>query len=113
MGTDEDIEIGEKILMAITPFIINLHNQGLARKTIIKYMDNLWILGAQIINEINDHDDKKYRKLKPEKLVLEFIHADGGPLPRVLELKNETSVKSYDSTCKKLFEFIKNPKITH
>ena len=51
MGVDEDLEVGEKILSGITPFFQHLHQSGLSKKTIIKHLDNLWILGAQIIRD--------------------------------------------------------------
>jgi hypothetical protein len=108
MGTDEDIETGNKILVGITPFILHLHHSGLSKKSIVKHMDNLWILGSQIIREINYYDEKKYRKLNPQKLLLEYVTSEGGPLPSSIGLNNETSIKSYDSTCKKLYTFILN-----
>ena len=107
MGVDEDLEVGEKILSGITPFFQHLHQSGLSKKTIIKHLDNLWILGAQIIREINYYDDKKYKKLIPEKLLLEFISTEGGPLPSFISSNDETIIKSYDATCKKLYQFIK------
>lgn len=106
MGLDEDIEIGERILAGITPFILHLHKIGLSKKVIVKHMDNLWILGAQIIREMNYYGNKKYRMLNPEKLLLEFIGTEGGPLPSFIAINDTVIIKSYDSTCKKLYKFI-------
>lgn len=105
MGTDEDLGTGEKILNGITPFILHLHNLGLSKKTIVKHMDNLWVLGSQIISEMNYYDDTVYRKMKPNNLLLEFVSSEGGPFPSKMGL-NTNLIDSYDSTCKKLYKFL-------
>lgn len=108
MGTDEDLETGEKILIGITPFILQLHHLGLSKKTIVKHMDNLWILGSQIISEMNYYEDTVYRKMKPNKLLLEFVSSEGGPFPSSIGTNNPALIDAYDSTCKKLYKFLQN-----
>ena len=77
-------------------------------------MDNLWILGSEIIRAIQDN--RKQRKLLPQKLLLEYVSEDGGPVPKQWSAFDETEVaqiSSYDATCKKLYKFIIATKSTH
>ena len=44
-----DIAVGQQIVEALTPFLLELLDQGLARKTVSRHRDNLWVLGGEII----------------------------------------------------------------
>ena len=48
MGTKEDLEIGRSLLALFTPFIQNLIDEGLAKKTIKNHGSHLGILGREI-----------------------------------------------------------------
>jgi hypothetical protein len=93
-------EIVESVFIAFIEFIID---KGLARKTIKKHIDNLWLLGGEIIDRVNR--DEELKKLEPKLLVQEFIDDEGGPYLRHID--TEAEIKSFDSTCKKLFKFMK------
>lgn len=101
---EQDIECGKKIVESVfIPFLESIIDKGLTRRTIKKHIDNLWLLGGEIINRANREED--LRKLEPRLLVLEFIDDDGGPYSKHID--TETEMESFDSTCKKLFKFIK------
>ena len=71
-------------------------------------MVNLAILGSEIIRSLNDGDEK-FRKLKPEQLLLKYIDAEEGPLLHHLDPNDnvdEAHQKSFDATYCKLSKFI-------
>jgi hypothetical protein len=41
------------LLACFRPFIAHLASSNLSRKTIQKHVDNLWILGGEIIRDVN------------------------------------------------------------
>ena len=64
-------------------------------------MDNLWLLGGEIIRELNQ--TPPLRKLNVERLLKDRIHEDGGPL---IHNGSEEEQRSFDSTCRKLHRFL-------
>lgn len=111
MGFDKDIATGEAILQGILPFVAYLIERGLAKRTIKNHMNNLWLLGSEIIRGVHDH--KGHRKLSPEDLLLKYVTEDGGPWVHGWDPNDntdESSCKSYDSTCRQLFRFLKMAK---
>jgi len=100
-GQPEDIQYGDKIVSNFRPFIEDLILKDYKDKTVKKHIDNLWLLGGELIREINM--DPELRNKGALDLLLEFIGTDGGPYCRHLD--NDEELKSFDSTCKKLFKF--------
>jgi len=108
MVIDEDLIIGNNLLMLFTPFIETLINEELAVKTITNHMANLMLLGEEIIKHLND-DDENNRKLIPKKMLLEYIDEECGPLLHHWDPNDPTEeayLKSFDATCRKLYKFI-------
>lgn len=85
-----------------TPFLLDLLAQGLSRKTRNLHRDNLWLLGGEIIRDIND--TPKLRKRPVKELILDAIAGDEGPL--IHGGFSEQEQRSFDSTCKKLNRFL-------
>ena len=79
---------------------------GLSKKTIKKHVDNMWLLGGEIIRDVNENPS--LRKGTAQMLVLHVIHLDGGPL---IHNGWEDDQRSLDSTCRKFFRFLTQPKI--
>ena len=98
-----DIAIGQQIVRALKPFLIHLLDQGLARTTIHRHANNLWLLGAQIIRRRYDEDELSRRDAAGA--IGQLIGRDGGPLvwPRI----TDTAQDSLDITCRKLDRFIR------
>ena len=48
-----DRDIGKAIVTVLTPFIEQLIDQVLTKRTIKRHVDSLWALGGEIITEIN------------------------------------------------------------
>jgi hypothetical protein len=97
-----DRAMGKAIVTVLTPFIENLINQGLTKRTIKRHVDSLWALGGEIITDVNW--DESLRKQSAKNLVINAIDEEGGPLLRN-PLDPEDQIP-FDSTCKKLYKFL-------
>jgi hypothetical protein len=101
MGEEKDLPAGRKLVEYFTPFLLDLAASGLSKKTIQRHVDNLWLLGGEIIRDVNE--DHSLRKVTAEKLVGNVIHPDGGPL---IHNGWEDEQRSFDSTCRKFHRFL-------
>jgi hypothetical protein len=101
-GEERDVIAGEQIVAMFTPFLLDLLAQGLSRKTRNLHRDNLWLLGGEIIRDINE--TPKLRKRVVGELVREVVANDEGPL--IHGGFSEQEQRSFDSTCKKLNRFL-------
>ena len=101
-GEERDVIPGEQIVAVFTPFLLDLLAQGLTRKTRNLHRDNLWLLGGEIIRDIND--TPKLRKRPVGELIREAIANDEGPLIR--GCVNDIEQRLFDSTCRKLKRFL-------
>ena len=60
MGLEQDLPPGEQLLARLRPFIEHLASSTLSAKTIRRHVDNLWLLGGEIIRDL--HYDPSLRK---------------------------------------------------
>jgi hypothetical protein len=104
MGSEKDLPLGEALLACFRPFIGHLASSSLSRKTIQKHVDNLWLLGGEIIRDLNG--DPRLRKVAADRLLRDVVHGDGGPL---VHQDSEEAQQSFDSTCRKLHRFLGEP----
>jgi hypothetical protein len=104
MGLEKDLPPGEQLLACLRPFIEHLASSSLSPKTIRKHVDNLWMLGGEIIRDLNE--DPSLRKVATDRILTHVIHADGGPL---IHNGSEETQRSFDSTCRKLHRFLSEP----
>ena len=86
------------------PFLLHLAGSGLSKRTIQNHIDNMWLLGGEIIRDVNE--DPRKRKVSAEQLVRKVIHEDGGP-----PIHNgwEDEQRSFDATCRKFYRFLTQP----
>lgn len=101
-GEERDVIPGEQIEAVFVPFLLDLLAQGLSRKTRNLHRDNLWLLGGEIIRDIND--TPKLRKRSVQELICEAIANDEAPL--IHGGLSEQEQRSFDSTCKRLNRFL-------
>jgi hypothetical protein len=101
MGEEKDLAPGRKLVAYFTPFLLDLAASGLSKKTIQRHVDNLWLLGGEIIRDVNE--EPPLRKLSAERLVANAIHEYGGPL---IHNGWEDEQRSFDSTCRKFHRFL-------
>lgn len=101
MGLEEDRVYGEELLAAMRPFAEFLVESNLADKTVSSHLDNLWLLGGEIIREVstyNEYADPPQDKLR------DAVCGDGGPYCR--HLYTEADERAFDATCRKLHKFL-------
>jgi hypothetical protein len=101
MGEEKDLPPGRKLVEYFTPFLLDLAASGLSKKTIQGHVDNMWLLGGEIIRDVNE--EPRLRKAAAEQLVRKVIHEDGGPL---IHNGGEEDQRSFDSTCRKFHRFL-------
>jgi hypothetical protein len=104
MGLEKDLPPGEELVACLRPFIEHLASSSLSPKTIRRHLDNLWMLGGEIIRDLNY--DPSQRKMAADRLLRNVIHQDGGPL---VHNGSEEQQRSFDSTCRKLHRFLTQP----
>jgi hypothetical protein len=101
MGLEQDLPPGQKMVAYFRPFLQHLVHLNLTRKTIRKHVDNLWILGGEIIRDLNQ--TPSLRKVPVEDLVFDVLQ-DGGPL--LYHGDSEEQQRSFESTCRKFHRFL-------
>jgi hypothetical protein len=104
MGLEKDLPPGEELVACLRPFIEHLASSSLSPKTIRRHVGNLWMLGGEIIRDLNDTPSR--RKVAANKLLRDAVHTDGGPL---IYSGSEEEQRSFDSTCRKLHRFLSQP----
>ena len=105
MGLEKDLPPGEELVVCFRLFIEHLAASSLSPKTIRRHVDNLWLLGGEIIRDLNYNP--ALRKVAAQKLLRDVVGADGGPL---IYNGSEEEQRSLDSTCRKLYRFLNQPK---
>jgi len=99
---DVDLRYGEQLLEEFKPFVTYLVEvQKLSRSTVRRHLDHLFLLGGEIISQINI--DEQDRKLPPGRLLDSNLAQDGGPLCK--HVQDGSAQQQFDATCKKLYVF--------
>ena len=101
MGDDRDLVPGQKLVEYFTPFLLHLTASGLTKKTIQKHVDNLWILGGEIIRDLQE--TPKLRKKPVNEIVATSLQNDG---PLIYDCDSEEQQRSFGSTCRKLRRYL-------
>ena len=101
MGLEKDLPPGEALIVCFRPFIEHLASKGLAKTTIRQHVDNLWVLGGELIRDL--HETPSLRKVPIETLVFQVIQ-DGGPI--LYHNDSEEQERSFESTCSKFRKFL-------
>jgi hypothetical protein len=105
MGWEKDLPPGEKLVTCFRPFLEHLVCLDLSPKTIQNHVDNMWLLGGEIIRDLNE--TPSLRKKPIEQILSDVIDEDGGPL--IHGDASEEQQRSLDSTCRKLHRFLDQP----
>jgi hypothetical protein len=96
-----DIAVRQQLVELLTPFMLYLLDQGLAKATVSRHRDNLWTLDGELIRRRYDNDELARQDV--EDAIGQLIGRDGGPLmwPRITQAEQD----SLDATCRKLERF--------
>jgi hypothetical protein len=105
MGWEKDLPPGEKVVACFRPFLEHLVSSDLSPETIQKHVDNVWALGGEIIRDLNESPSLRRKSI--EGILTETIHGEGGPL--LSSAASEEQQRSFDSTCRKLHQFLSEP----
>ena len=89
------------------PFLRELLALSVSRKTLRRHRDNIWMLGGEIIRQLQM--DSVLRRRPILQVVIDSIGDDGGPL--LSHGQSETEQRSFDATCRKLLRFLTGPEI--
>ena len=92
---------GRKLIQLMKPFIEELFKSKYSYRTIKNHIDNLWVLGGYIIEEINY--DRKKMNVEPQLLLPGYIDSLDGPMIHDL---SEFEQKSFDRTCRKFYKYL-------
>ena len=101
MGLEKDLPPGEALVACFRPFIEHLASSGLAPRTIRRHVGNLWLLGGEIVRDLNYNPS--LRKKTAEHLLRHAVYEDGGPL---IHNGSEEDQRSLDATCRKFHRFL-------
>ena len=95
--------MGQQIVEALTPFLLYLLDQRLAKASFSRHRDKLWTLGGELIRCRYDDDALANKHVKDA--LRQLTQGDGGPLmwPRITEAEQD----SLDVTCRKLNRFLR------
>jgi len=78
MGEEKDLPPGRRLVEYFIPFLLHLAGSGLSKRTIQNHVDNMWLLGGQIIRDVNEEPRLRYSSA--ELLDRHVIHHDGDQL---------------------------------
>ena len=97
-----DIPYGLQMVECFKPFLRELLSRRLSRQTLRQHRDNIWVLGGEVISQLQMDSDLRKRPI--EEVVLNLIGDDGGPL--LSHGQSEAEQRSFDTTCRKFFRFL-------
>jgi len=100
-----DPPVGKKILHAMHAFVSGLTGQRLPYTAINRHVLNLWLLCGEIVRYVQNNQELK--SLSSYELILRFVDAEGGP--HCSQLATQQQQRSFDATCKKLFQHLTMP----
>jgi hypothetical protein len=104
-----DIPPGLRMVEYFTPFLRDLLARNLSRKTLRQHRDNIWVLGGEVVRELQMDGALRTRPIA--QVVLNLISDDGGPL--LSHHQSEAEQRSFDATCRKLFHFLTASQSSH
>jgi hypothetical protein len=104
---ERDIPSGQHMVECFKPFLYELLALPLSRKTLRQHRDNIWVLGGEVICQLQM--DSGLRRRPIAQVVLDLIGDDGGPL--LSHGQSEAEQRSFDATCRKLYRFLTEHRI--
>lgn len=100
-GTDEDEPVGRRLMAVLQLFMTHLQQQELSARTLRRHLDNLWLIGGEIIRQLDD--DPALRDKPTHALLIEAIQDGEAPLVRDLTEEQQAAL---DATARKLLKFV-------
>ncbi len=89
MGIPEDKIFGEKLIAELKPFVESLIARGFAKKTMDRHLNNLFLMGGEIIRDVSMDEDYE---ANPATVLRAAVMCGEGPLCRHLHGRRSTDV---------------------
>jgi hypothetical protein len=102
-GIAKDEAVGAELTALMRSFFLHLQQHNFSAKTLRRHLDNLWLIGGEIIHEL--HVDAPLRK-KPARTLLLRAVDDGDAFVGGLSDQQQSSLSA---TARKLFRFLSAP----
>jgi hypothetical protein len=102
-----DIAAGKDLVTVFRSFVEDLAESGLALSTMRRHVANLWLLGGEIVSQINRYPEQRQRTAM--ELIVFSVDDEGGPLSTHLQSDNDR--RSFDGTCRKLHTYLASDRI--
>lgn len=99
-GDDNDVIIGLILVEELKSYLLMLIMKGRSKKTVKKHADYLWVLGGEIIGDLNESEVNP--KLSGREILLNYVNSDGGPYWR--HSQSEQDNEQFDSVCRGLYK---------
>ena len=100
-GTDEDEPVGRRLVAVLHRFMTHLQQQDLSARTVRRHLDHLWLIGGEIIRQLDD--DPARRDTPTRALLLEALQDGEAPMVRDL---TDAQQAALDATARKLLKFV-------
>jgi hypothetical protein len=99
---DTDVAIGREFVELFEGFLVELYLQGLSTRTINRHRGNLWVLGGELMRRRSAQSVPSHWPAR--KILSEYLFDDGEPM--LVYGSTDTDQGSFDTTCRKLFDFL-------
>jgi hypothetical protein len=99
-----DLAPGRQVVEIFRPFLWHLLGLNLSGRTLRKHRDNLWLLRGEIISDL--HKNPQLRMRPMVQIVSAAVDDEDGPL--ISHNASEDQQRSFDSTCRKFYRFLKD-----
>jgi hypothetical protein len=100
-GDDDDEPVGRSLTAVLRPFMRLLQQDRLSPRTLRRHLDNLWLIGGEVIRRLNY--EPALRTKPSTELLLDAVA--GGKAPLVHDL-TEAHQAALDATARKLQHFL-------
>jgi len=102
-GIAKDEAVGGDLTALMRAFFLHLRQHNFSAKTLRRHLDNLWLIGGEIIRAL--HDDAALRNKTARTLLLKAVD-DGDAFTAGLSDEQQSSL---NATARKLFHFLNAP----
>ncbi len=106
--SEEDLSTGRALVAEFLPFVDHLVAKGLSPRTVRRHVDNLWIIGGEIISELDTYPED--RAFTARELLRKAIMGGEAPLIQPLD---EALQRACDATARKLGKWMGEARGAH
>lgn len=100
-GLEADKAFGAALVAEMRPFVVHMQSLGLAPRTVRNHLDNLWVIGGEIVRRL--HDEPELRRKEPREVLLDAIDLGEAPL---VHGASESEQRGLDATARRLLRFL-------